>query len=77
MFVFFFFFQVLIEVIKVFVYESDGVSNDYGFIYYILDQSGFIKDYFGIKENGVIYIKDVLILMCIGDIFVFNVVVLD
>lgn len=69
--------EALTVVTKVSAYESDGVNNDHGSIYYILDQSGLRKDYFGIKENGVIYTKDVLTSMCAGDTLVFNVVALD
>ena len=69
--------QTLTTVTKVSAFESDGSNNDHGSVYYILDQSALTKDYFGIKENGVIYTKDVLTSMCAGSTLVFSVIASD
>jgi hypothetical protein len=68
---------MLTTIAQVSAYEHDGSDTDHGTIYFLLDQSGLTKEYFGIKENGVIYTKDLLTSLCSGSTLVFNVIASD
>ncbi|XP_062587494.1 protocadherin-23-like [Saccostrea cucullata] len=69
--------EMLTTVAKVTAFESDGADTDHGTIYYLLDQSNLAKEFFGIKENGVIYTKDLLTSMCSGSTLSFKVIASD
>lgn len=71
------FLQMLTTVAQVSAYEYDGSDTDHGTIYFLLDQSSLTKEYFGIKENGVIYTKDLLTSLCSGSTLNFQVIASD
>ena len=62
---------------QVYATESDGSDTDHGIFYYTLDQSSLSKEYFGIMNNGKLYVKENLSDLYLGQILVVFVTATD
>jgi hypothetical protein len=57
--------------------KRGGSDTDHGIFYYTLDQSSLSKEYFGIMNNGKLYVKESLSDLYLGQILVVFVTATD
>lgn len=62
---------------QVYASENDGSNTDHGLFFFTLDQSALAKEYFGIMNNGQIYVKQSLSDLYLGQRLVLQVTATD